>query len=80
MDNSRPPAWVLVKGPDGKLFSHLEWPKAGIIKHVKATSQCTSRDMHVKVQWEMQHLGYLHSNVHNDNQEGQGIRRHIMVQ
>ena len=27
MDNSRPPAWALVKGPDGKLFSHLEWPK-----------------------------------------------------
>ena len=26
MDNSRPPAWVLEKGPDGKLLSHLEWP------------------------------------------------------
>ena len=63
-------------------FKHvfMHGGKAGIIKHVKATSQCSSRDMHVKLQWEMQHLGYLHSNVHNDNQEGQGIRRHIMVQ
>ena len=26
MDNSRPPAWVLVNGPDGKQQSHLEWP------------------------------------------------------
>ena len=26
MDNSRPPTWVLEKGPDGKLLSHLEWP------------------------------------------------------
>ena len=24
MDNSHPPAWVLEKGPDGKLLSHLE--------------------------------------------------------
>ena len=26
MNISRPPAWEVKKGPDGKLFSHLEWP------------------------------------------------------
>ena len=31
MDNSRPPAWVLEKGPDGKLLSHLEWPYTAIV-------------------------------------------------
>ena len=37
MDN---PALVLVKGPDGKLFSHLEWPKG---RHHGASRATSSR-------------------------------------
>ena len=46
MDNSSPPAWVLEKGPDGKLLSHLEWPKRQKYEDNSAAINASERNRH----------------------------------